>query len=243
MDNRYKDRNTLKSYFRRGDVPTEGQFAELIDSIPNMHDDGRVKVSPADGIRLFPADGMGVVATVFTSDPDNTGAAPLWRLALDGENGLNIIDGEGKTVIAIDRERNVTVGGTVKTAKCLSGKDDEEESPGDDTLKVKANGYWQTLPVEAEAGQEAKGCRVYRISACYRNRFSGKYSTCEAIASHADGRRRKVGSLRKHWWGWSGHVKIRWRRIDGKLYLQMKSKGVQDGSETIHCRIETIWTL
>ena len=243
MDNRYKDRNTLKSYFQRGDVPTEEQFAGLIDSIPNIHDDGQVKHSPSDGIRLFPADGTGVVATVFASDPDTPGAAPLWRLALDGENGLNITDGAGETVMTIDRDRNVTVTGTVKAAKYLSDKDDEEKTPGDDTLKIKANGYWQTLPVEAEAGQEEKGCRVYRISACYQNRFSGKYSTCEAIVSHSDGRRRKVRSLCKHWWGWSGHVKIRWQRIDGKLYLQMKSKGVQSGSETIHCRIETIWTL
>lgn len=243
MDNRYKDRNTLKSYFRRGNVPTEGQFAELIDSIPNIHDDGQVKHSLSDGIRLFPTDGTGVVATVFASDPDKTGAAPLCRLALDGENGLNILDGAGETVVTIDRDRNVTVTGTVKAAKYLSGKDGEEESPGAGTLKVKADGYWHTLPVEAEAGQEAKGCRVYRISACYQNRFSGKYSVCEAIASHSDGRIRKVRSLCKHWWGWSGHIKIRWQRIDGKLYLRMKSKGVQSGSETIHCRIETVWTL
>lgn len=243
MDNRYKDRNTLKSYFQRGDVPTEEQFAELIDSIPNIHDDGQVKHSLSDGIRLFPTDGTGVVATVFASDPDKTGAAPLCRLALDGENGLNILDGAGETVTTIDRDRNVTVTGTVKAARFLSGKDDGEESPSDDTLKIKANGYWQTLPVEAEAGQEAKGCRVYRISACYVNSLTRKYSTCEATASHSDGYRRKVRSLRKHWWGWSGHVKIRWRRIDGKLYLQMKSKGVQSGSETIFCRIETVWTL
>lgn len=243
MDSKYKDRETLKSYFQRGDVPTEGQFAELIDSIPNIHDDGQVKLSPSDGIRLFPADGTGVVATVFASDPDKTGAAPLWRLALDGENGLNIQDSGGETVLTVDRDRNVTVTGTVKAAKYLSGGADEEEAPSDDALKVKADGYWQTLPVEAEAGMEAKGCRVYRITACYRNHFTGKYAVCEAIASHSDGNRRKVCSSRKHWWGWSGRMKIRWRKIGGKLYLQIRSKEVQSGSETIHCRIDTIWTL
>ena len=73
MGNRYKDRETLKSYFQRGDVPTEEQFAELIDSVPNIHEDGQAKVSPADGIRLFPSDKDGVVATVFSSDPEKPG--------------------------------------------------------------------------------------------------------------------------------------------------------------------------
>lgn len=31
-----KDRKTLKSYFEKGDVPTEEQFADLIDSVPNF---------------------------------------------------------------------------------------------------------------------------------------------------------------------------------------------------------------
>jgi hypothetical protein len=34
------DRATLKSYFEQGDVPTQAQFGELIDSVPNLDDDG-----------------------------------------------------------------------------------------------------------------------------------------------------------------------------------------------------------
>lgn len=41
MDSRYRDRKTLKSYFQRGDSPTEDQFAELIDSVTNIHETGR----------------------------------------------------------------------------------------------------------------------------------------------------------------------------------------------------------
>lgn len=243
MGNRYKDRETLKSYFQRGDVPTEEQFAELIDSVPNIHEDGQAKVSPADGIRLFPSDKDGVVATVFSSDPEKPGASPLWRIALTGDNGLEIRNGEDEPVMTADREKNVTVAGTVKADRFLSDDGDEGDTPGTDVLKVKANGYWQNLPVEAEARQEIKGCRVYRISACYVNSLTRKYSTCEAIASHSDGYGRKVRSPRSHWWGWSGHMKIRWRKTDGKLFLQIKSKGVQSGAETIHCRIETIWKI
>lgn len=243
MNSRYKDRKTLKSYFQKGDIPTEEQFAELIDSVPNIQDDGQVKNSSADGIRLFPADKAGVVCTVFADDPDKTGADPLWRLALDGNSGLKIQDGKGEAVMTIDRDRNITVEGTLKAAKYLSGNDDGENTPDSGILKIKADGLWHNLPVEEAAGQPTDGCRVYRISACYLNRLSRKYSTCEAIVSHSEGRKRKICSPRKHWWGWSGRVKIRWQRVDGKIYIQMRSKGVQSGAETIYCRIDTLWKI
>lgn len=51
-----KDRHTLKSYFQKGDVPTEEQFAELIDSVPNIVDDGEA-VRTEDGWALYPRKG------------------------------------------------------------------------------------------------------------------------------------------------------------------------------------------
>lgn len=59
----------MKSYFQRGDSPTEDQFAELIDSVTNIHEDGKVTATASDGVRLFPAGKSGVAATVFTDDP------------------------------------------------------------------------------------------------------------------------------------------------------------------------------
>ena len=188
MDSRYRDRKTLKSYFQQGDSPTEDQFAELIDSVTNIHEDGKVTATASDGVRLFPAGKSGVAATVFTDDPDQGGSEPLWRIALDGENGLRIQDDKGKTVLTIDRDRNVTVEGTLKAAGYLSGKDGEEESPGSGILKIKADGLWHDLPVEDAAGQPADRCRMYRLSVCYLNRHSRTYSACEAVASHSQGR-------------------------------------------------------
>lgn len=37
-------RTTLKSYFETGDVPTQSQFGEFIDSVPNITDDGSLAV-------------------------------------------------------------------------------------------------------------------------------------------------------------------------------------------------------
>lgn len=47
-----KNRKTLKSYFEKGDVPTEEQFAELIDSVPNIVDDGQVIRTKIAGLSI-----------------------------------------------------------------------------------------------------------------------------------------------------------------------------------------------
>ena len=59
----------MKSYFQRGDSPTEDQFAELIDSVTNIHEDGKVTATASDGVRLFPAGKSGVAATVLPTTP------------------------------------------------------------------------------------------------------------------------------------------------------------------------------
>lgn len=243
MDGIYKDRKTLKSYFRKGDVPTEEQFSALIDSVPNISEDGEVKVSPDDGIRLSPKGTSRTVATIYASEPRQDGVPPLWQLVLGEADGLEIRDGGGNPVLTIDREKNVTVAGRLKAAGYLSAGDGKEESPERDTLKIRADGNWHDLPVEAAAGTGPEGCRVYRISAFYKNLRDGRYSVCEAAASHSGGRKRRIRSSCRHWWGWSGHIKVRWRQADGKLYLQVRSKSCNLGAETILCRVERLWEL
>ena len=48
-----KDRKTLKGYFKKGSIPTEEQFAALIDSVPNIAEDGQA-VRTADGWSFYP---------------------------------------------------------------------------------------------------------------------------------------------------------------------------------------------
>lgn len=244
MDCGCKDRKTLKSYFRKGNVPTEEQFAELIDSVHNIQEDGRAAVSGKDGLTLRPEGDGGVFASVCPESPSSPEAAPLWRFALGKDGALEIRDEAGETVLVLGQDRRVTVPGSLKAGKHLPAGAGGEETPDTgDSLRIRADGYWHDLPVEAAAGMGTAGCRVYRLSACYLNRLSKSYSQCEATASHSAGRRCRICSPRKHWWGWSGHIRIRWQRKDGKLHLQMKCHNVQKGSETIFCRIETLWNL
>lgn len=244
MDSRYKNRKTLRSYFRKGQVPTEEQFAALIDSLHNISEDGELKVSRNDGLVLFPSDGGKTVATVYAENPVSSDVTPLWRMAIGDGGALEIQNGKGDPVLVLGQDGSTTLPGDLKAGRYLSGGEEETSPEDDGVFRVNADGHWHDLPVEyADNGRGSDGCRVYRICACWHHPRSGKYSVCEAVASHSDGCRRMIRSARKHWWGWSGKIKLRWQMHDGHLYLQMRSRRIRRGAEFISCRIETVWNM
>jgi hypothetical protein len=241
MENKHKDRNTLKSYFRKGAVPTEEQFAEMIDSVPNIQEDGQVKRSAGNGLHISPMDANGVLSTIFKENSEEA-TTPLWRMILGIDGQLEIRDGKDEPVVTIGQDRMVTLLETLKIRQDPTDKDKTKRITEAETLKIEADGLWNDLPVEATAGQKKEGCRVYYITACYLSPF-GTYSICETIASHSEGKKRKMHSTRKHWWGWCGHIKIRWKYSDGELRLQMRSRHARIRSGNIYYRIKTLWDL
>lgn len=48
-NNNRRNRSVLKSYFQKGAIPTEQQFAELIDSVSNIVEDGQDVRTLVDG--------------------------------------------------------------------------------------------------------------------------------------------------------------------------------------------------
>ena len=164
MDNSHMDRQTLKSYFKKGRIPTEEQFAALIDSLHNIREDGCLKVTGSDGLILLPFQGGKTVATVYTEKPESPDAAPLWRIAT-GEGGtLEILNGKGDAVLVLGQEGIVTVPGEMKAGRYLSDKEEETSPEDDGVFRINADGHWHDLPVEyADNGRGSDGCRVYRF--------------------------------------------------------------------------------
>lgn len=98
MDSRYKNRETLKSYFRKGQVPTEEQFAALIDSLYNVSEDECLTVSEDDGLKLYPTGSERTVASIYREEPVSPEDRPLWRITLGDDGSLAVNDGhDGKT--------------------------------------------------------------------------------------------------------------------------------------------------
>ena len=186
----------------------------------------------SDGLILFPFQGGKTVATVYTEKPEAPDAAPLWRIVTGEGGALEIVNGKGDAVLILGQDGSVTVPGEMKAGRYLSDKEEETSPEDDGVFRINADGHWHDLPVEyADNGRGSDGCRVYRICACWHHPRSGKYAVCEAVASHSDGSRRRIKSARKHWWGWSGKIKLRWR--DRVEYMIVVLKNEDNGRQTV----------
>lgn len=112
------NRATLKSYFKKKLIPTEGQFAELIDGMINQKEDGIVKLEGNPlAIETSGADANNrKVLDLYNSFGD---AVPEWSLALrqGGKTGLSIADKGGTSRLFIDDAGKVGVGTTQPAAR------------------------------------------------------------------------------------------------------------------------------
>ncbi|MGZ5025730.1 MAG: hypothetical protein ACXWE9_01045 [Methylobacter sp.] len=112
MDINKKNRSDLKSYFVKNSIPTESNFAELIDGMLNQKDDGIVKLS-GDPLSIEAAGdstGLQKVINFYAKFQD---ANPSWSLQLNpridpntpstAKTGFCVADGKGAARLFIDQ--------------------------------------------------------------------------------------------------------------------------------------------
>lgn len=140
MDNDTRNRTELKSYFTKNSIPTESNFAELIDGMLNQKEDGIVKSPGAPlSVEAVGEDSSPQKAISFYhnfGDPQSE-----WTLGLNARPdankngpmvpGFNIADGEGKSRFFINR----------RTGYIGLGTANENDKP----LTIRAQGRDQEL--------------------------------------------------------------------------------------------------
>jgi hypothetical protein len=128
IDDGKKSRAALKSYFVKNAIPTEQQFAQVMDSMLNQRDDGLVK--PAGNPLSIEATGdassFKKALSFYNSLAD---ADPAWTVSLrpranpadpqTGRAGLSIDDAQGNSRLAIDASNGRVGIGTVAPAEAL----------------------------------------------------------------------------------------------------------------------------
>jgi len=128
IDDGKKSRAALKSYFVKNAIPTEQQFAQVMDSMLNQRDDGLVK--PAGNPLSIEATGdassFKKALSFYNSLAD---ADPAWTVSLrpratpadpqTGRAGLSIDDAAGNSRLAIDASNGRVGIGTVAPAEAL----------------------------------------------------------------------------------------------------------------------------
>ncbi len=122
MANKKADRATLKGYFRKNLVPTESNFADLIDGMLNQTDDG-IDKPPGDPLRIAAAGDAAGPQKLINFYGNLGDANPAWTLQLNPRSdqndpatakaGFSISNGQGASRLFIDRNTgNVGIGTT-----------------------------------------------------------------------------------------------------------------------------------
>ncbi len=237
--NNRKNREELKKYFKKGAVPTEEQFAGLIDSVANLAEDGQI-MKTSTGWAFCPEQGERLDIGLYAEETADESAKPAWTISVTPDGKLIISNEKGEAVIEVAQDKSTVLYG------CLT-VDDKVTAPeylvtggggttpgGEDYIVIPADKQWHDLPIEASS--EGFGSRVYHIYASSRERSTGLCQLTCATALWLNFMEQRIESRQKHWWGWSGGVRLRWQETNGKPCLQLRSKKRLPSGE-VHCRI------
>lgn len=155
-----KSRSTLKEYFQKGKIPTESNFADLIDSMLNQEEDHVLKL-PNDPLSIK-AIGEDESLINFYSVKDEKN--PTWQIKQNPDNkpGLSIHDASGIRFFIQSGTGNVGIGTTepeatldVKGTVRALGDWDNNLIP-DKTYQAPSDGF-----VVANIKKENDGARGY----------------------------------------------------------------------------------
>lgn len=162
MDITKKDRATLKSYFLKNKIPTESNFAELIDGMLNQKDDGIAKLA-GDPLSIAAAGDGSTPQKLVHFYGNLADANPAWLLQMNPRSdqnnpatakaGFSISDGAGSSRLFIDKASgNVGIGtiapaGAVDVANVLRIGQDEGGSG------IRSLGFVRDAGDEANAGK------------------------------------------------------------------------------------------
>ncbi len=234
-----KNRGELKEYFKSGKVPTEAQFAELIDSVVNIDDDGVIRTKQ-DGIVLYPEQEDSALASLFDVNmhkkpvQDESFIPPSWTLNIGDKRELLLKDERGTVILSIEQNRVASLYGSGIVEHKEKGNDEQSVFS-----QIPSDGIWHDLPVADGLRVIPAGYRIYNIFAVRRCHGREYDRMLEAEAGHSNGVFCQLSSSQKHWYGWCGPIRLRWKLKNGRLFLQMRGRRRKDSE--IHYRIVTKW--
>ncbi len=237
-----KNRETLKKFFKKGEMPAEGNFEALIDSMVNRIDDGFSK-SMEHGLMLSPEGSSKNLIGFFRSIEQ---ANPAWMIGIDAddknrgltflqpgekeENGICLFLQEGGNVgigtkqPAFKFEVNGIAGLKGRVGTFASGK-------------IPADGEWHNVL------NDLNGCQLFELVARVGGKpGEGRYALMHAIASSTFGRSHdKITHMQAHYGWWWNKLKVRWSGSTFSYGLQLRSRRNYGKECMIDYHITKLW--
>ncbi|MBO9700582.1 MAG: hypothetical protein J7604_10265 [Sporocytophaga sp.] len=230
-----QNRNSLKTFFKKGQLPSEGNFFDLIDSMINKVDDGMSKTLE-DGLMLSPIGGSKKLISFYKSIEEKS---PAWGLEIDQGNGnINFNNHVGDSVLTLANTGKVGINNPapefeldVNGAIAMAGRQGNAYKG-----KILADGKWHPVLTELN------GCHALEIVAGIGKKKTGRYALIHAFALSAFGKSKNKIDIRQAYYGVrSNRIELRWTGTTYNFSLEMRTRNTYDGEFYIQYFISKLW--
>ncbi len=251
-----RNRETLRSFFSAGKLPTQDHFGDLVDSMLNMSDEGFRK-SADNGVEVSTPAGYDALLSFYR---DQNLRSALWSVGYGGERDQlafkagGVAAQRGKPpVLALDTRGRVGIGTadpqhTLEVAGVMACEGRVGAYRGEDLPQPLADGEWHDLT------GPLSGCQAFEVMAGAGRAGGGRFALLQATALNTynppSGWLRFFSARRpirtqSVWYGQRcEQLELRWHGSSGRhasYRLQVRSKCDYGAGIPIRATLTRLW--
>lgn len=230
-----QNRETLKAYFKKGQLPTEGNFHDLIDSQINKVDDGMTK-TVEDGLMLSPIGDSKKLISFYKSIEDKT---PEWRVEIDDKDANLFFSNKfGDTIGCFNEQGKFGVNNTEPTTEFeVNGYATVSGRAGNAYKgKVPADGKWHKIVTGVN------GCHMLEVIAGTGKKKTGNYALMHAIAISTYGKsKNKIRKTCARYGIWANRIQLKWTGNVYDFNLEIRTRANYGENIAICYNIQNLW--
>ena len=245
-----KNRSTLKRYFRKGALPSEDHFSDLIDSALNIVDEG-LERTPQNGVELSLI-GQHERLISFFKSVGTTQAA--WTIKYnhesdlltfaklgddDAETPVLTLDGKGRIGVNQDNSAHaLDVNGVISAHGRIGA------NPGTQKT-VPADGQWHDITATLN------GCHALEVMAGAGNKGTGRYGLMKAVAMNTYNPsgfifnflnlKKRIRYQQSYYLSRINRLKLRWHSVEDGYRLQLRSNCDYGDDVRIRFYLTSLW--
>ncbi len=230
-----RNRDTLKHFFKKGRLPSEENFGDLIDSMLNIIDEGFDKTLE-HGLKIYP---IGESEKYISFFQRTESRSPLWSFNVDDRTGaFELRNGAEKPILSINSAGSVGV----NTNDPRYDLDVHGTIAGEGRIgtfergRVPADGLWHDIV------EDCTGCQAFEVMAGAGKKGEGRYSLLHAVALSTFNSRDSIKSDAAYYGSRCNRLKLKWAESENHDYsLQIKTCCDYGEPAQIQYHITSLW--
>lgn len=231
-----KTKKELKNAFKKGSIPTQEDFENLIDSF--IHIEESSWPGSEDGAKFLPCGTSKKFASFFYNIVNKSA---VWIIEPYPKNndifGLNLVDINGKSKLLVSNNGDIGIG-TLSPQTKLDVDGNIQSCGRRGTYKngkVLADGEWHKII------EHLSDCHIFEIVAKVNKPGYGMHSVIHSIATNAfNGSRKDINTTCSYYGSFRNKIKLRWTGDTFDYNLEIKTAKNYEGEYYIEYYITNL---